>query len=959
MKTSVMRVRVAVLAVALTIGTVCMSVAAAPWTSRFDPVVGGVPRQAYSPPPRISAGPDGAFFAYNYQEPTGRLAGVARLDHVSATPLWSAMDPQDFGGPSDSSSFVALADGSSILLANRLSRFDPDGTLLWSVPVDSVADAARLEVGDVLLATLSDRGIRVQRLLVGTGATVEVIHVPQFAQCSEIHLVAATADTGYLSCRGVGMARISTNPLRVVWSVDSSTFSIAADANAVYEHTGGLLRRRAVSDGATQWEVPRSATFPAVQLDAAGNLITRGATIERRDAATGSVMWASSESGQPRLDTSRQGIYFVETLGVSGNPTQGRVGRIDLATGATLWALETPVAQTAAFDDVAASTSRVAVIGSTCTAPFDAPCMHSVWTTSSGGDALIASPLSSRSSTSGGAVIEDAAHSFAVATEWGLQGPQAHLRTLANTTGGHVQDTVTPFIVAPTPHADLGWRSNHLLHATRTTNDHVFATYSTNSLPLDESIVNATLLKIDRSDGSITWQKFFIESDRMAVVTNPIVDSTGNVVIGVIEHYWPHLALPERRWVRKFSGTDGSLLWEREFPFDPLTATFNYPPGIAAIGDNVGVFDAPLGSGHRRFTSLSGIDGSTQWSLGSDQFIETIGPNGLITRLSGMPLRFARINPATGASIWTSTIFDGYPDQSYSINNIVHGDDGDLYAGGTVRTFDLVLNQVRTIGILLRLDGNDGHLVWGTRLDTNPVWPTSRVNPRAMSDGRIYATQPLGGTLGYALTAFSANTGDPLGSGYLYSSSIDQPHVSQQSEQGIFDVSPTPGTLAAGQHYDAGSPGALVVSNLGGPFPGPTGALRIDLDATPSSAGAAISYALELDVHNDGPTAVDDVRVLLALPPATILGTTTCFMAGTPCDATVTATSIEGEFSIPAGASIRITSQATLAGGSRPLRPDRFSAYAFAPHPFTEANLQDNQAARSYSDVVFQDDFEE
>lgn len=598
------------------------------------------------------------------------------------------------------------------------------------------------------------------------------------------------------------------------------------------------------------------------------------------------------------------------------------------------------------------------VIGKECGPSADSRCIHAVWATSLSGDALVTSPLLSRTSTSAGAALVGAEQTLAIASGWGELGPQVHLRALANSSGAPLMNAVTPLTVALAPYAEWGWTSSHLLRVSREVNGHFLASFATNSLPFDGSGVNATLAKIDRTSGNIAWQRFFLDKDRMAVVSQPVVDTAGNVAVGVIERYWS-TSDPDRRWVRKYSGVDGSLLWEREFPVDPVFALDTSPPSIARLGDDVGVYDMPLGSFERRFTRLSGIDGATQWSLGSNaHVVQSIGPNGIITRAPGLPLRISRIDEFTGLPTWTMT-YDGYPDTMHTIYGVLHGDDGDLYVGGAIRTFDPVLNRERTMGSLLRIDGDDGDIVWDKRLEVNPVWSTSRVNPRAMDDGKIYATQPLGGTPGTALTAFSSVNGTTLGSSFLFSSSIEQPHLSQQSDQGVVDVDEQFGTIVSGEHFDAIEGATFVVSNLGDPIPGPAGALRIDLEATPSSAGNAITYSLVLNAHNDGAASVDNVDVLLALPPGAILGTTSCDMGGMPCSATATATSIEGTFTIPAGATVRFHGTATLLGGSDALRPDLFSAYAFAPHPFTETNLQDNQASVAHVDRIFGDGFED
>ena len=933
--------------------------AAPVWASRFDGVTGSIPQLA-GESPRVTFGPAGELFAFGFQDPIGRQPGLVRLDATSAALLWSAKDPQNFDIASESNALIAFPGGSSVLLSRHLSRFDASGLLIWSVPSAPLAGVVPLDSGDLLFVKRVGNRTRIDRLSAATGKTVETIEGPRFPTCSSIQMANAPSDTIYVACRDGGVARIASNPLRVVWIIESGGRAIAADAGGVYEATGSQLHKRNAADGAPIWAIDYAAPEdPTLLLDADGQLISSGATVERRNSVTGSVLWTSSASGTPRLDGNHQGVYFFENIGSPGGPLRGRIGRLDLATGATLWTHETPIAETSSFSDVAASGSHVVAAGVACEAAVDAPCRHTVWMTTAAGAPLASSPLVSATSTTGGATLDGPAGIFAVATEWGPQGPQLHMRTLAADDGFVEQDTVTPFTEANIPYARWGWTRGHLASSSRALDGHVFVTYSSNALPADGSIVNATLFKVNRADGAIAWQKFFLDSNRIAAVTNPIVDSSGNVVIGIVERDWPFTGLPDRRWVRKYSGANGTLIWERAFPVDFGVLFDNIPPGITSVGADVGVRDAPVGSGHRRFTTLSGIDGSTRWSLGdTGEFFVSSGINGLLTSRTGTPLRISRIDGATGASLWTSNAFDGYPDQSYALHGVVHGIDGDIYVGGTTRTFDLAINQLRTIGYLVRLDGDDGHTIWGTRLKSNTVWPIRRFNPRFMRDGQIYVSQSLGAFQGSAMTAFTAESGEPLGGSYLFSSSVAQPHVSQQSSQSLTGITADLDTVVSGEQYDAGAPGSLVVSNLGGPFPGPIAAIRASLSGDSVSTGGAVRHSLELRVHNDGGAVVDDVIVMLAIPAGAIFGTTSCEASGSPCDVTTTATSIEGRYAIPPGASIRISGVVTRPGGSNGAQPDRFTAYAFAPHPVTEENLEDNETALTFVDQIFGNSFE-
>lgn len=944
----------------------CNSIAGVPdaeWTSRFGGVTGGV-QATPDDRPRIKSGPSGETFAYGFFESGLGESAVTRFGGDIATPVWSTIDSYDDGDFRAQPQLFPLADGSSIHLSASLSRFASNGNLVWSIPKSDLKALALLPSGDLLAAFQGRPGWNdglVRVLSATTGATLDALRIG--GGCSDLKLASSAPDIAYLwiGCTSRQVARLRTNPLRVEWTspanepTASSIDSAVADASGVYLASSTELRKLSALDGQAVWEaVPVSGFFNDLAIDASGNVVTSGTGIDRWNGTTGANLWHYSEIAKVTVDPALNAVIFFGSLpgATLADGFVGMAGRLDLSNGNLVWRREMPAGSNTRFTDAAVVGSELQLIGLHCADSVSGPCATTLWSTDAAkGNSFQSAPLVSKTGTTGTAILEEGDHTLAAALEWGATGAQIHLRSYANATGAVLQESVTPFQVTALP-----WWLDYQLNVVRSGDGNVVATYERSRVGGAVESFDAIIMKIEVATGQLLWQKSLIDTtnfQRSAYISTPVADADGNITLGVVEAY--AFDSPNRRWVRKFNHISGTMLWQREIPAEPMSSSYYSAPIVFALGADV-MTETPLGESGTGWTALSGADGTTRWKnpLINGRIQTLDASTALSFGAEPWQIVVRRFNMNTGAVLWSST-YSYSPDTSYAITNAVRGDQDDFYIGGTHR---LAESSVITRGLLLRLDLANGDIVWANRLEEAPVDLRSRVNPRFVQDGKIFATQNFFHTYGYALSAFSIADGTHSGSAYLYSSPLDQPHLPQHANTGVLGKTSTDQLMIMGNFIDPALPRELILANWGSPLPGPNGALRVTLSLNPASATTEITYAFAFETINDGSVTANDVRALLSLPAGTMVASTSCLLSGSPCVATTTATSIEGIFTIPVGATLRIEGSASLVPTIDALRPQAFVASAFAPHPFAEFDLKDNVVSEPVIELIFRNSFD-
>ncbi len=927
----------------------------AEWESRFGNITGQV--RAFYETPKLKSGISGQTFAYGFSEPGSNQPGIARFDADLSMPTWSAVSPFIEDAPSSAPELIPLADGSVIFLTDTLSRFAADGSVVWSMPKGELAAVAVLPSGDLVSVFRGEPGsIRV--LSGATGATLDLLAIEG---CQDA-ITASASGMVYVggSCVPGRVTALRTDPLHVEWNSapdelwHGQSVGMVADASGVLIAKSEQLRRLSASDGQLLWEaMPVEGQFKQFEIDGVGNIVTSGAAIDRWDGTTGTHLWHYAEAAVAHVDSAHDAVFFagMRSPQSPGDRTRGYAGRLALADGNVVWRHETDGTASIQFFDIAMSAGDLRIVGVDCTFPYSETCRSLLWTADPAtGNNLASAPLVARSGVRGTATLEEGDRTLLAALEWSADGPQIHLRSHDNATGALLQESVTPISFVT-----MAWSQNHSLSVVRSGDGNIVATFGIRGEGSTDYHVDATILKIDVTNGQRLWQKFLLDtvtSPQLNVyISEPAANAEGDIAIGVLDTYWEFL--PSRRWVRKFSHATGELMWQREMPVNPLSISSYMAPGVSGLGEDFRS-ETPLGESIAAVTTLSGVDGTTRWAnpliVGQ---IRILDASTAIAWASGPEVVVRKFDIASGEILWTSSYSDP-ADVSYSMAGTAIGDEDDFYVGGTSR-----LVSPTTRGLLLRIGLATGNRVWARRLSENPVDPRSRVNPRIVQDGKIYATQPLRHTYGYALSAFSVVDGASRGSAYLYSSPLAHPHLPQHGDSGIIGATTAGDLLVIGALHEPGRATEWTLANWGLPMPGANGSLRVALALEPGDAAAnEVRYDFVFETVNDGSVTADDVRALLTLPPGTLVESTSCVLAGMPCAAATTATSVEGSYMIAAGETLRISGSTRSIGTHDPLNPQEFIASAFAAHPFSELDLKDNVVSRGAVDRIFRNGFE-
>lgn len=926
------------------------------WTSRFE---GG---EAYAEPlgvgsPQLLSTPTGELFAWNAIEPLLSGSALVRIDPASMLPMWSAIAPigyQERGVKE----LIALDDGSTLLFGDHLSLFSSTGNFVWVADGAEFLDVAGLPGGDVAVVAEGRSSPVIRRLSGDNGAVRESLTLP--VTCDRTDLVAAAHGGLWLAC-GDRITQVLDAPLRLGWSVSGRLggLAVAPDGSALYEWSVDRVIKRSPASGEILWS--SQAPAPAItrlHITAEGDVFSSGAAIDRWDAVTGTVLWHADESGVAAVDDADEGIFFARTRPADspGGTLSGVVGRLDGATGTATWRNETLPAAHAVYTSIAAGSSAVHVSGIVCTPIAYYPCRAMLWSFAPESGALSGQQgLLLQSATEGAAAErEDSGHLFVAAREWGTGGPRAHVHVIDEDTGVLASEARIEI-----PGDGASAQTQHRLSVARVPADRAAITLSTESIDVDNERFDASITLASTLDGTVHWHHALSDAGARGAISAPIVDAAGNITVGTAEQDVLGVPSPTRRWIRQYSAGSGEVLWSREVEspayFPPFVTNYA-PASVYALGDCIATAETLIDDTRTGTKCLSSQDGSVRWvstllgGLGTRTDATSV-----VTAASGpsSSITWRKFDLATGSVVWETTYADPSVN-SFSIHGTIADGSGNLYSGVSARLGPPPSLDMHAT--LFRLDAATGSIVWEKRLDTNPVGPRSRVNPRFVKDGKVYATQQIreANTFGYALTAFSPTDGTPLGSGFLYASFGGEPHRPQLAEQSVFALSDGGGMLIGGQQSIPGRPGEFVMANWGAPMPGIPGELSVELSIHSTSTDGAIDHEFTFETGNAGTVDASRVQADLRLPDSAIVRNLSCTLGSEPCQPNRVAATLFGEFPIAAGQTLRIAGIARVPTGAR---TPEFHAHAFALHPFFELDLVDNVASVEV-DLLFRNGFE-
>ena len=929
------------------------------WTSRFESAEGIVHRDAYPDGLQLLSAGD-SLFAYDLGEGRSGDPALIRLRPDNGERIWSAIGMRIPDSGSRTRKLVIANDGSTYMLGDNLDHFHSDGAFAWSAPGSDIRDVVLVDPENLLVVAAEGSTMVVRRMSSADGSTREAVRLASQAVCTSASMVAGGAQDAYLSC-GSRITRILLAPLRAGWAVPGEGGTLAIDparAN-LYEWSASSLRKRSPTDGNPIWNaVSGSGSIRHVAFDVEGNIVTSGPEVSRWDAGTGARLWHVDEPGIAIPDKVDHSVFVAGTrraAPATGGTYMGMLGKLELQSGAMLWNRETGPDTWNWFGALSVVGNTVHLTGASCTYVYANPCVATSWTADKATGTLSAGrPLIVQAATSiHAASIAAGDRTHATALEWDTGGARIHLRQLDNNTGSIVDESTIGI-----PHGLAGWTSDFRLGTTRASPDRLAATYSRDWLGSQYLLDDATVLMAVPSTGQVLWQKFLTDNDKVGAISAPVADSAGNITVGIVERESIFPNEQTRRWLRQYARESGLLLWEREVASFPFNADQLFAPRVLRTGDCLLTWELFVSGdgGADGLKCLSANDGSVRWSSTSirGSIVSLDATTALAVGNTTASLTWQKFDLATGEILWETSHVDASI-ASYSIIGTISGDGDAIYTGGTVRlTGQATPAQVR--GIAFRLDADDGQIIWTKRLDDNPVGATSRFYPRMVKDGKVYGTQRIAGDYiyGFALTALSTMDGEAQGSGFLYQSDYEQPHLPERGDQGVLGLTGNGAMLVWGSQKIPGSPSEFEISNWGEPLPGAAGALAVELSVLPSSAGDMVDLAFAAETRNNGSVDAARVQTSLRLPDGAIVRDLACSTNGLPCTTAVIAAAISGEFAIPAGQTLRISGVARVLPTST---PPHFSAYAYGLHPFFEMDLKDN-ATTLQVDFLFRNGFE-
>lgn len=946
------------------------------WESVFNAADGPLTHGFREP---VATGMNGSVFvAADHHEPGPSV--VARIDPATGSALWTASAKAQFA---QGSPILPLADGSSIVISGALTRLDPDGAHVWSVPNQTPmgqGHAALMPGGTFVVAAPAPGSTRFVEYDTANGQVLFVVASEQSVHnCQVFHLIAsANAVYAVTACADRALIKVARNPLRIDWILPASLANglslgldslVSVDGEGLYitakRESQTAVARLSVSDGSVVWEQP--APGNAKQLvadDAGGVLVSRTLVgvpvIDRLDSADGSILWSHSDSGSINsVIVSPIDVIAVGTDVAESGQTTGFIARLNLDSGAQSWrrAALPSIPGSSQLASAAISDGAVITVGAEGEIARPLSWRLRIWRTSLNGvSAVESSPLHGRASTSG-VVREDIGdHTLAAVINFSAEGPQLHMRRLRNGDGAVVWESVIP--VAP----DHIWIPQ-VLDVLRSGDGNIVVgigiqggTTGTGTGTGTAQASSIEIVKIDVVSRQVAWSRaltghpvFNVQSSAMRS------DPAGHVFIGVHESLHPNSGLPaQRRSVLKLDAASGTPLWRSEFPLCSLCEPLFSPPLTTAVGDDVLVHETPMHFPTFPWTRLVGATGNVAWASPPHTGQPTLlgSTSALHWKSVDSAVLLDRIDLATGAVEW-STQYADPADTRYAIARTRFGSDGAIYAAGS--RYSGTASQ----GIVLRFNATTGALEWVQRMDANPVSTASgSAHLIAQADGSVYIGQNFNhlvtGSFAHFLTRLDAASGAIAGTRFVFRYDENQPQRIAEPYTISLGMTQSGQLLTSTTRMAPASPGLLVIVAHSAPALSENGALSVTLDidhAQPDS-----STAFVFNTRNDGTVTAVGAEALLDIPPGALPDDISCSIEGSACEAVVTPTSVSATSDLAPGAELTISGILRAIPGDQPTKP--LFASTYAPYGFGEANMNDNRASALPWDELFADGFE-
>lgn len=832
---------------------------------------------------------------------------------------------------------MSLRDGGTLVISNGLSRFSPDGELLWSRPLTTERPGAVLEYrnGDLAVVDSRVRSSGYSKVLRVDASTGTLIASTMIDGRCDARLLGVSDDTLYVSACDGYIHRLD-GELETIWRVPGGGPFGVADASGVYYRStrsdgSGLIVKLAAASGGLVWRRNDSPT--RLSLDAAGHLLGRyqDASLERLDSidtTTGHLRWSSSWSAVDLTVAVADDALYV--AGSRAQNAPGFIASLDPGDGALRWSTDLHVAgsnrrflpRAALVNDQGISVSgsdcasvawcRIGLVHvdpvtgtqSTVTYP-DVPQTVGVSANMDGNGALI---LASAEGSEGEQHVRARQLSSNGATDWqrllAVSGAERGLET-----------------------ADVVRRSDGdvLLSAN------------------DRGLTFPYLARYG-ADGTLAWSRDLSPEGHAGAALGFSLDGDENLIVRVtrIIDYFGHI----ERFAEKFDAAIGETRWSIPLPSGGGTEV----PSAYVFGTDLIVPRSLETYGYARF---SGVDASLRWT---DISLETSHPtlfaaDGEAAYATLQVSRVAAFSSIDGSTRWVRDLAADNAELLW-LKSLMVGDDGDVYVSGV---------RISTGGfpaVVVRLDGRSGAPVWMQRFEKPTGLTAMEAALRHVGNGEVWLTQSDG--LHTFLARLDADSGEVIDGSLLdVASKRDELTGSLGLRYGRRSADGT--LLVYGLDQRPGHAAVPWAGQLPAPDSGMRGNLTTRFEVTQARLGwerLSVTFVNQSQVTLDNASGYVQFGEYYLDPMLPYLATArdiACVVSGGGvCIAAPTPNGIRVSLNLQPGAEAHLTASAHVMGET----PMTMFAEVYAPYGFFETDLLDNRRSQPLGDRLFVDGFE-
>jgi hypothetical protein len=622
---------------------------------------------------------------------------------------------------------IATADGGALVAFGQwywygtpeyLVRIDAAGVIAWAreIPAQAIAEIAPDRVvatgcygvtmldavsGNVLWQTTASMCPEVPSVAVDDGANIYTLQRTD----GEVHAVREDAAGNLVWDAALG----------IDWTGIPAI--VAASGDLVFAQASDTLIALDAANGAVAWSVPAS-----------GRLLLAANPVEPVVVGSGSATRFAATTGQARWTTSVAdgGAAIIGNDLIAGNAT---LRRVDLASGAIVWAATLPSAGGAYFSVGASDAGNIVAVAQPYGGSAAPPVLQRV--AIADGSPRDAIPVPSvQQAPTGVSDGQPSGPIVGVLGAWTPTGPELRTRRLDPASGSTIWEVSEPI---DSDILGIGAPPNSVMPSVAAGDALAVAAAAVDvqagSFDIGAGVVWTAAY--DSASGQRRWQTTLSDADHGAMFNAPpILDSHGDVLVataalvGCGPNEGPRCA---RHSLFKLSKDDGHVVWESQQRSNLLYTSAS--PGMLILAGDDAIVSGPYFDGSdlpalRYVTSA----GATRWisNVFHRDDIAAVRPtaNGILVVGNGDG--WAELDAATGAPQWTSPAF------STSCGNACEENRGVVLPDGKL----LVIGQggYQAEVSLLETDGSGAFRNW-TLVPDNDAVRSQTVEVRSDASG--------------------------------------------------------------------------------------------------------------------------------------------------------------------------------------------------------------------------------